>query len=748
LIKRIAALALGICSVCGGVAAFAADNARNQNGDTLDEVIVTAQKREELSVDVPASVTAMNAETLARTGAVRLEDYAAQVPGMSLTTLSRGYTSVVLRGISTGISQPTPTVTYYIDDAPIGSITAYGVGTTLAPDLDPAGLRRIEVLKGPQGTMYGASAVGGLVRYVTNAPDPSAFHGSVTVGGNSISDGANGWNARAMVNVPVNTTSAFQFSAFSRKEGGYIDNPARGLKDVNDARTTGGRIAFGWQPNADWSVLAWAMIQRFRGGGIGSEDLNMPTFAPVTKELERRTFIPEKQELNLDAYNVTVKGKIGGAALVSSTTYQKNFASTTVDQSSLIGALFALPPPFGLGIPGIGAQTTQWVNTRRVSEEVRVEASAAADRLKYQVGLFATDENSSNQLPPLDLFLTANNAPFPVGLPLANALINIKYREYSLFANGSYSITPQLELQGGLRYSQYTQDYLQDYKRALLTAIPVFITQNEKQNKPTYLASLRYKPNANTAVYARIANGYRVGGPSALPPGVIPGGKQSYDPDSVTSYELGLKSTFLEGRASIEAAIFKTDWKDVQIQTSAQTAAGTFQYFVNGSKAESQGAEVLLLWLPVHGLTLRLTGGYTDSKLTADAPAAGGLKGDRMPFVPKFSYSAGIDYQPAPIGEARPFVGLTYSHVDTRRSNFSNKTPFDVPGYGLVNFDAGLDYSKLRASFYVKNLSNSRGINFMNGVGLAFPGVNPLGNPFTAGVVAPRTIGVDLSLRF
>jgi len=744
----IVALATGLWVAGSASAAIAAEGADGGSAVTLQEVIVTAQKREELSIDVPASVTAMDAPALARGGAVRLEDYAAQVPGLSITTLTRGYTSVVLRGISTGISQATPATAYYVDEAPVGSITAYAVGSTLTPDLDPAELQRIEVLKGPQGTLYGAGAVGGLLRYVTAAPDPSEFRGSVTLGGNTIADGADGWSARASLNAPTGDTSALRVSAFGRQEGGYIDNPAEGWKNVNEARTHGGRLAWGWQPNEDWSVLASAMLQRFRADGLGAEDLIMPTFQPATGDLERSTYIPEKQSIDLDVYNVTVKGQIGSASLVSSTTYQTSAASTTVDQTSSFGAFLALPPPLGLGIPGIGAYTTQLVDTTRVSEELRVDANALDDRLYYQVGLFVTDEDSTNRLPPTDPFVTATGESFPLGLPLADAMIKIKYREYSVFANATYSITPKFEVQGGLRYSRAKQDYTQDYQLALLTPIPVLIQQSVTQNKTTYLASLRYKPTDDIAVYARVATGYRPGGPSALPAGIIPDGKTYFDPDTLTSYELGLKSQFAEGRAAFEAALFTTDWKDIQIQTSTQTAAGTFQYFVNGGSARSRGAEATLTWLPVRGLTLRLTGAYTDSKLTEDAPAAGGIKGDPMPFVPKYTASFGVDYELSSIGDWQPFMAASYGYVDSRQSNFSGKNHFEVPSYELINASIGVDYKNFRVSLYGKNLGDERGINFLNGVGLALPVINPLGNPYAAGVVAPRTIGIELTAGF
>ena len=194
----------------------AAEPGKGSDYQSLEEIVVTAQKREQSEIDVPASVTAVNAKLLARGGAVRLEDYAAEIPGLSITALSHGYTSVVIRGISTGISQATPSTAYYIDEAPIGSINAYATGSTLTPDLDPSDLARVEVLKGPQGTLYGAGAMGGLVHYVTIPPDPKQYGGSLTVGGNSVSHGGTGDAFRGTLNVPLNESMAVRASAFSR----------------------------------------------------------------------------------------------------------------------------------------------------------------------------------------------------------------------------------------------------------------------------------------------------------------------------------------------------------------------------------------------------------------------------------------------------------------------------------------------------------------------------------------------------
>ncbi len=750
--RRTATAAALLCTLALPPGARAADASDDQQ--PLGRVTITAQKREQAALDVPASVSTVSADRLERSGLSRLEDYAAQLPGVSITAQTRGYTSVVLRGISTGMAQATPSTAYYIDEAPIGSITAYATGSTLTPDLDPHDLRRIEVLKGPQGTLYGAGAVGGLLRYVTAPATGGSFGGWVGLGMNSVADGGKGREARAALNIPLREGMDLRVSAFQRQEAGYIDNPgdtpAKARADVNEARTRGGRIALQWAVTPGWSLQAWALTQRFKADGMGLEAVNAPAMQPATRALERRTFIDERQATGLDVYNATLKGRAGSFDLVSSSTYQKIAAETHVDQSPLFGALLSLPRPTGLGVPNVGAETAQGIHTRRWSQEVRARSTALAQELthglEYELGLFWTREDSTNVLPPQDPFITTTGAPFPVGLPLANARIDIHYKETSAFANATYAITPKIDVMGGMRYGHDNQAFRQDYQAALLTPVPVLVQQEVANNKATWLLSGRYKPAEDMAIYVRAASGYRPGGPSALPAGVVPNGKTSFEPDTLISHELGFKSA-LGPRASVEAAVFSTRWKNIQIQTSTRTAAGNFNHFVNGGTARSSGAEATLLLFPLQGLTLRTTAAYTDARLTSDAPAAGGIDGDRMPFVPRITASLSADHRFA-LGTLPAWLGAAVQHVGERRSNFSNKTPFDVPAYTTLGLNAGFDLKNLRVTLYGKNVTNEHGINHLNGTGLPLPGLNPLGNPYAAGVIQPRTWGVDVAYRF
>jgi outer membrane receptor protein involved in Fe transport len=602
----------------------------------IDKVIVTAQKREQAALDVPGSVASVNTERLAREGKVRLEDYVAAVPGLSISSYRQGFTQVILRGITTGVAQSAATTAFYIDEAPIGSVNAYTLGSTITPDIDPAELQRIEVLKGPQGTLYGAGAMGGMVRYVTAPADFRKMRGSVTLGGTQVDGGANGSSARASLNVPfAEDKMALRFSAFSRTDGGFIDT-TKGREDINQSKVSGGRVAFTWLLNNQWKLNAFALTQKVDSKGTAMEDVDAKTLQPLYGKYKQQTFVREPSFAHLDVANLTLSGEVGPFDLVSSTTWQKINTQTTTDNTYGFGvALGAV-----LGIPDLGIVGDHSADTKRLSQELRLRAIAFDGRLQYEGGVYYTRENSGTLIPTPTPFSTTTGAPY--ALPeIARAEIVSAYKEYSVFANATYSLTPKVDLQAGVRHGWDDQAYQQAYQGLLVGPTPLEFHSGAKNSKSTYLFTASYKPSSTDALYARVATGYRAGGPNAIPPAAVVNAAQTFRPDTLTSVEAGYKAVFGGGKVSFEGAVFNTKWKDIQISTSA---AG-FAYFVNGGTATSRGAEASLVFYPVAGLSLRATGGYTKAVLDEDAPDAGGRQGDPLPFVPKITSSVGANYR-------------------------------------------------------------------------------------------------------
>ena len=698
-------------------------------------VVVSAQKREQASIDVPASVTAVDATRLASSGFTRIEDYAAEIPGLSFSSERAGQTQVILRGITTGLSQSASTTAFYIDEAPIGSMNAYAAGTLITPDIDPADLRQIEVLKGPQGTLYGAGALGGIVRYVTAPPDYSKFGGSVTIGGSDVERGSGGFVGRASLNVPLDGNSmGLRVSAFRRDDGGYIENPVNGERDVNKTHTDGGRLAFGWNLSNDWSLQAWALTQKIKSEGPSDVDVDHQTQQPLTGDLTHSSYVPEPSQVGMNVFNATVKGFVGGYNLVSSTTYEIIRSTKDEDETPLYGAL--LGP--ALGIPTLGVDGGVDIGTKRWTQELRARSSAFDDRLDYEGGVYLTKENSNFDIPGFTAFDTTSGAALPLP-PLVKASIVSRYDETSLFANTSYALTPSIDLQAGTRYGVDHQKYAQDYEGVLIGATPVVLNKTSEDKKGTWMFSARWKPTGDDAFYVRAANGYRPGGPNAVPPAGVPGAQQSFAPDSLVSYEAGYKSIFARGRASFEAAVFDTDWKHIQIGASAQG----YNFFVNGGTARSRGAEATFYVVPISGLGLRASAAYTDAVLTSDAPAAGGLDGDRLPFVPKVTASLSADYRWSLVSDWNATVGASVNFTGERVSNFSQQQPLVVGSYTTVNLNAGVEDTEWRFSLYAKNVGDAHGVT-----SLIAAGASPSTNPYLAGIIAPRIIGAEATYKF
>jgi len=704
------------------------------NDQAIDKVIVTAQKREQAALDVPGSVASVNTERLAREGKVRLEDYVASVPGLSLSSYRQGFTQVTLRGITTGVAQSASTTAFYIDEAPIGSVNAYTLGSTITPDLDPAELQRIEVLKGPQGTLYGAGAMGGMVRYVTAPPNFRELRGSVTLGGSQLDGGGNGSSARAALNVPFSdNTMALRFSAFRRKDGGFIST-TKGRDEINESTVSGGRMAFTWLINTNWKLNSFFQTQKVDSKGTAMEDVDAKTLRPLYGKHKQQTFVPEPSFAHIDVANITLNGEVGPFELVSSTTWQNIKTQTTTDNTYGFGVTLGA----ALGIPDLGIVGDHSANTKRWSQELRLRGNVLDSKLQYEGGVYYTGEDGSTLIPTPSPFSTTTGAPYL--LPeIARAAVISTYKEYSVFANATYSLTPKIDLQAGVRHGSDDQTYEQAYQGLLVGPVPLVFKSDAKNNKSTYLLTAGYKPTPTDALYARVATGYRAGGPNAVPPAAVVNAAQTFRPDTLTSVEAGYKAVFGGGKVSFEGAIFSTKWKDIQIQTSASG----FAYFVNGGAATSSGAEASLVLYPVPGLVLRAAGGYTRAVLDEAAPDAGGLAGDSLPFVPKITSSLSANYRWAAVAGWQASLGASVDYTGERSSDFSAKAPVNVPDFTTFNLSGGIEKGNWRLSLYGKNLGNTRGITYIKSRSLM-----PDANPLAAGLIAPRTIGADVTYRF
>jgi len=733
--RLIAGAALTCLAVLGHAGTALADAAATNAGGQVQEVVVTAEKKAEKLQSVPASVTAISAADLNAGGLTDIKDYAAQIPGLSLTSSNPGFQQITLRGITTGLAQPAATTAVYVDEAPVGSVNAYAGGSGNTLDLDPADISRVEVLKGPQGTLYGAGAMGGMFKYVMLDPDPSALFGHVSVMGDTVAHGQLGYRVSGTVNAPIVADRvALTLNAYDHHEPGFISN-VNGKKNDNDSTVRGGRAALLLKPDTHVQVKLTAVIQDVHDNGSPAEDVNYQTLQPVHGDLTNFRYFPEQQRESLYLYNATIDGHWGGLDVVSSTTYQQLHTSVTADATSSYGALLGAV----LQIPGFGVISHSFENTDRFAQELRASDTAFGGRLEYQFGGYFTHERDLNEIPGFDAIFTSTDTPIPVP-PLVFAYIKSRYTEYAGFANGTLHLTDRFDILAGVRVAHDDQHYSQDYQGLIIGATPVIFSKAASNSLVNYQVTPRFKITEDQMIYAKVATGYRPGGPNAVPPSaILPGIPQDFGPDRLTSYEGGYKATLLHKSLSLDVAIFYNDWKNIQIQTSASG----FNFIVNGGSARTDGAEVSVAYVPVAGLTLGLNGSYMQANLTSDAPAAHGSNGDRLPFVPRWSGSATADYRWNLTDGIVANVGGAVNYVGDRVSDYSGRVPVTLPSYAVLDLHAGLKYRGFGVNLFAKNLNDARGIT-----ALATRGLAPGSNPYAASIIQPRTVGLEFTAAF
>jgi iron complex outermembrane receptor protein len=695
---------------------------------TVQEVVVTANKRTEKLHDVAQEVTAVSGAQLDLQQAAHFEDYVNVVPGFNFVSEQVGQSRLVLDGVNTG--GDSATVATYVDETPYGSATGLANGGVLAPDLDTFDVNRIEVLRGPQGTLYGASSLGGVLKFVTNAPDPTRFSAKVEADGESTDKGGNGGSVKAMVNVPISDEAAIRVSGFYTDEGGFINDPQRDAKDINEAKFNGGRFAFYLHPTAKLTVRLTAAAQNILSNGSSAVDLDPTTLQPPTPTApstlthlgyytQSRAFA-ETDQTTYRIFNATEDYDFGGADLLSSTSYGTLHQSYEEDASTEIGA----PPPEPAGFA-----IDQGLEQKKFTQEVRL--TSKPQTFEWLIGGFFTREQNV-------LDQDIQEVASPSKQVLADGLEVVRlasvYSEYAVFGNVDYHFTDQFDLSVGGRYSYNKQD-----SGETISGSP-FPPANSSEGVFTFAVAPKYKINDDVTVYARVSRGYRPGGPNDLPPGAPPSVPHTFLSDSLIDYQAGVKADFLDKTVSLDASVFYIDWSRIQLLADVQN----FGVNINGGRARSDGVEASLTYTPFAGLNLSANGAYTDATLRSDTPALlGGFKGNALPYSAKWTGALNADYGFAIADATRAFVGGSLRYVGDRKSDFDATIgQIELPSYTSVDLHGGIDWKNYRIEVYAKNVNNARGILSLTGYG-----ATPYG-AVQAGIERPRTIGVSLSAKY
>lgn len=740
-------------------AALAAEDAQ-----VVEEVIVTAQRRAENIQDVPISVTALSGASLQARGAVQLEDYLRGVPGVGFQQTgpsgNRGDTrQVTIRGITPSAFDPA--FGFYLDDAPL-------------PTGDPKlfDISRVEVLRGPQGTLYGLGTSGGAIKIVPNEPDATRADNAYAVRAWKIEQGSWGYDINGMYNLPlIKDRLAVRFVGFHSEHSGYIDRvplpgsfgpaltpaalagtAANSQQNINDTRISGFRVAADWKVNDKLSIKPSYFYQ--------DTDVDArPVFDVGVGDLlqARETQTYERQEFSLAS--VKLEYALPFADLTSITS---NFIATDRTNEDLTNIVrVALFRPRGISFPGYAGML---VTRRRTSfvQEVRL-ASSTEGPLSWLVGGFyqrqrngpAPGERVLKGVAP-GLTAAATFFPFQNDTFVTNTS-HAHIKELSAFGEVSYDITDRLRVTAGLRYFDIQIDRTIDRGGFFngfvnLDGNPLIRTSSKEDGlRPK--VSVSYDVSDDVMVYATASQGFRRGGVNeGLPAAVcsaelaargFTSAPQGFEADSLWNYEVGFKSQFADRRVTLNATAFQIDWSKIQQRVVLNCG---FAFTTNVGDARSRGIEIDLRATPVDGLEISGGLGYVDAKITdvpATFPSAAFRPGMRLQNVPKLTLNAAARYGWSISDRAEAFISGDFAYVDDRLYSTDATQPFGgrLDSYSSVNLRVGVDFAGKTVALFVENLTDERPILNVDSFGTT--AINP-----AAYTLQPRTIGVSVRGSF
>jgi iron complex outermembrane receptor protein len=746
---RIACLPVLAAGLLAGAAL--ADDAP-PNSDTLGEIVVTATKRETTLQETPISITAESGDELIGRGVPDIATLAASIPGVSLQSVGPGRTNFNIRGLSdTGGSSPT--VGFYLDDVPVSpptsALSAAGK-SELSPDLYD--LERVEVLRGPQGTLYGAGSEGGTIRLLTNQPNLEKFDasGQLILGGTE--GGGFNHGVNAMLNLPlVEHEAALRLVLTDRYDSGYIDrivvspypaytdnNTVRGdvadapvlanFSDVNYTHTQAMRATLLWQPSSELSITPAVFLQKITQGGQNSIDVPPGNYAHY-----QAGNIPESFEEDFEVYSLKIKYDFGWATLQSTTSELHVHLLNVEDVSEQWYGVFL---PYGSPFLTSGNASEEH-EQNQFSEEVRL-ASNKGGSLDWILGAFYNDFNDqltytegSSQLIPYDGASVVFDDSEPDHL-----------QQSALFGEATYAIIPDVKVTAGLRYFHYGFDYTQNYS-GLATAPPYVSSGSTSASGFTPKIGITYLPTQDLTLFADAAKGFRPGSANLPIPPSFCGvdlqtlGVSTYRPDSVWSYELGEKARLMDGQVGIRSSIYYIKWSDVQ--QNIPLACG-YGYTANAGTAVSKGGEFELDARVTRDLTLHASLGYTDAAITEAAPDSVLPVGSPLADVPKWTASSSLEYS-HPLSEQYALTAMVEDqYVGSEFDPSAEPYPVSTrPSYSILNARIGVERDRLSAHLFVDNALNREAI-------VGFDRSEAQNSPQYAREIPtrPRTFGLDV----
>lgn len=759
--RVILASGAGAAALLLAAPAFAADAAAaSTDATSVTEVVVTANKlNSEKVLDVPGAIQAISGETLRRSGSTGFLDIANKIPGLSIQDLGPGDRKYVIRGInSTGDS----TAGIYYDEAVISGSNAND-GGGFESDIRLYDLDHVEVLRGPQGTLYGASSESGTIRFITNKPNLTQFGGYLTGEVSGTSHGDANYNANGAVNLPIiDEKLGLRVVGWAVSDSGYIDQVRLGtlglVKGVNNDVVRGGRVSLRVRPVDALTIDASFTDQSETSNGssrytpAGVESFGGPGIPPVPGcDLCNTDVTRSPASDNLQVYSLTAVYRTRYGTFTATTNQYNRKLAFNFDSTPIL--VF-----FGVPVPAI---TLEPQRRKLNSSEIRY-ASDFDFPVNFVIGGFRQHE--TNDL--VVNVITANgfgepSGPFSrensddalnfpgVGHTFFGRTDSRTTTQYAGFGEATWKVTPRFTLIGGARYFTETLNGVQEQTHpfgGFPAGPPLGPIADKEQtfSKVTFKFNASYKVNEGLLAYATASEGFRGGGLNALsePFEPIP---LSFNPDSLWNYEVGAKGRLFDGKLDYQADAYAIFWYGIQIQET--TADGAFPFTGNAGDAIVKGFEFEFDAHPIQDLTASFAGSYQDAYLihgaTPDEKAANptlGLRGESIPNVPRFQFNVGLNYT-TPLNDR--WTGTLAADVNYRggENSYFASNPFNISlkAYTLLHLRAGVSTGPWSAMVFLRNATDERA---------EISAINSLQDPEALLTVRPRTVGVSLTRTF
>ncbi|NIB42369.1 TonB-dependent receptor [Pseudomaricurvus alkylphenolicus] len=666
-------------------------HAHAEGGLMLEEIVVTAQKRETSLIETPMSVNVTTGDAIEQQGIDSALDLSYTVPSFNVQEARKGSQVFTIRGIGNGFGSSS-LVGVYLDD-----IDVTGQGPTQV-DLSLYDLERAEVLRGPQGTLYGAGSVGGTVKYVTKKPNLSEMEGKGEVSAFDTAKGDMSYELRGAVNIPVvEDVFALRTTVTYSDEGGWINQPNAGKDDANDSELLNVRVSAMWQVSEAFQALGTVIVHR--------NDLGATTNANLSLSDSEFTAFGDPQgfdtsyELDYDFYGLTLTYDFDFGTLTSAT------GLIEIDNAISDTRMFpAMSPP--APVAAIGFERTEYEQAETFTQEIRLNSTGEGNA-DWVVGFFYRKEESDTNPVGVDVFglgLFPDNGPY-ITAPHSQPPESSENEAWAAFANVDYRVSDRLTIGAGIRY-------FEDERQAF--DVVTFDPGNHQKGEfddvsPRLYASYAVTDDIN--LYASYAQGFRSGGFNS-PALAAMGIPQTYDVENVDSYELGAKMSLLDGALYGEVALFYSDYQDIQgAQVIFQPVLARLTK--NLGEAEVQGIDISMMWQATESLTLGLNGNYTDHEYTAVPPGAAQVVGDPLDNVAKYSYSLTADYQFDWTTDYPGYFRLAYNkqgpmYFINRNSLLINPED-ESDALALVNAGLGMEVGNTVIEIFGQNLADEDG---------------------------------------